>query len=97
MFLGKKPIRAGTLIKLEMAEARESYSKGASLKTQSGVSSLVAQWVNDLVLSLLWLGFDPCPRNFCMPWAQSKQTNQPKNPEFKTAGKGKLGAGGGWW
>ena len=37
-------------------------------------SSLVAQQVNGLALSLLWFwslllhGFDPCPRNFCMPW-----------------------------
>ena len=27
-------------------------------------SSLVAQWVKNLALSLLWLGFDPWPRNF---------------------------------
>ena len=26
-------------------------------------SSRLAQWVKDLVLSLLWLGFDPWPRN----------------------------------
>ena len=31
---------------------------------------LVAQLVKDLVLSLLWLGFDPSPGNFCMPWVQ---------------------------
>ena len=24
--------------------------------------------VKDLVLSLLWLKFDPCPGNLCMPW-----------------------------
>ena len=24
--------------------------------------------VKDLVLSLLWLGFDPWPRKFCMSW-----------------------------
>ena len=41
----------------------------------------MAQWVKDLVLSLqwlglvLWLGFNPGPRNFCMPWMQ------PKNPK----------------
>ena len=35
--------------------------------------SLVVQWVKDLVVSLQWLGsllwhgFDPWPRNFCMP------------------------------
>ena len=37
--------------------------------------------VKDLVLSLLWHGFNPWPRNFCMPWAWPKngrniQTNK---------------------
>ena len=27
--------------------------------------------VEDLALSLLWLGFSPWPENFCMPWMQS--------------------------
>ena len=31
-----------------------------------------AQWVMDLVLSLLWPGFDPWPGNFHMPWAWPK-------------------------
>ena len=31
-------------------------------------SSLVAQQVKDPVLSLLWLRFDPQPRNLHMPW-----------------------------
>ena len=50
----------------------------------------MAQWVKGLVLSLLWLwlqlcvGFDPRPGNFCMPGAQSKQTNKQKT--------GKLGS-----
>ena len=41
-------------------------------------SSHVVQWVKDLVLSLLWLrsllwhGFDPWPRNFCLLRAQPK-------------------------
>ena len=41
-------------------------------------SSLVAQWVKDLALSLLWLRplkwcrFDPWPGNFYMPWAPPK-------------------------
>ena len=35
-------------------------------------SSLVAQLVRDLVLSLLWHGFDPWPQNFCTPQAQPK-------------------------
>ena len=42
-------------------------------------SSLVAQQAKDLALSLLWLeslwrcGCDPWPRNFCMPWVQTKK------------------------
>ena len=41
-------------------------------------SSLVVQWVKDLVLSLLWLGslqwrvFDPGPWNFHMPRGVAK-------------------------
>ena len=37
---------------------------------------LVAQWAEDLALSLqqlgllLWYGFGPWPRNFHMPWVQ---------------------------
>ena len=29
-------------------------------------SSLVARWVKDVALSLLWFGFDPWPKNFCV-------------------------------
>ena len=42
-------------------------------------SSLVAQWVKDHALtpqwlrSLLWHGFNPWPKNFCMPWARPKK------------------------
>lgn len=30
----------------------------------------MAQWIKGMALSLLWLGFHPWPRNFCMlrPW-----------------------------
>ena len=41
-------------------------------------SSLVAPWVEDLVLSLLqlgslvWFGFNPWPKNFYMPWVWPK-------------------------
>lgn len=35
--------------------------------------SLVAQQVKDSVWSLLWLRFDPWPRDFGMLWVQSKQ------------------------
>ena len=44
-----------------------------------GWSSLVAQQVKDLVLSLQWLGlllwhgFDPWPENFYILWAQQKK------------------------
>ena len=46
------------------------------LEVNSMQSSLVAQWVKDPAFpllwlrSLLWLGVQPWPRNFCMPWAQ---------------------------
>ena len=46
---------------------------------ESSGSSLVAQWVKDLALSplwlrsLLWCGFDPSPRNVCMPQLQPKK------------------------
>ena len=36
-------------------------------------SSLVAQWVKDLLLSVLWLGFDLWLRNFCMPQVSQKR------------------------
>ena len=44
-------------------------------------SSLVAQQVKDLTLSLLWHRFDPQPGNFCMPWAQPKEKKS-KQYEF---------------
>ena len=47
------------------------------------MSSLVAQWVKDLVLALLalrlllWRRFKPWPKNFCMlqAWPTNKQTH----------------------
>ena len=42
-------------------------------------SPLVAQWVKDSALPLLWFRsllrhkFNPWPRNFFMPWAQTKK------------------------
>ena len=33
----------------------------------------MAQWVKDLVLSLLGHGFDSWPRNFCMSWMRPKK------------------------
>ena len=37
--------------------------------------------IKDLVLSLLWCGFDPRPGNFCMPQARPKKKN-PKQKHF---------------
>ena len=42
-------------------------------KVIKGWSTLVAQWVKDSALSLLWLGFDPWPRNFRMLQAWGKK------------------------
>ena len=39
----------------------------AMIETIRRRSSLVAQWVRDPVLSLLWCGFNPWLGNFCMP------------------------------
>ena len=51
-------------------------SKEDTFKMRMSWSSLVAQWVKDQVLSLLWLGslmwleYDPWPENFHMPQVQ---------------------------
>ena len=48
--------------------------------------------VKDLVLSLLWLGFDPWSRNFCMSraWSKIKIKNKTKKQQQQKAGwKGK--------
>lgn len=52
-----------------------------NVKTKDLRSSLLAQWMEALVLSLLGLrshGFDPWPRFFRMPqaWPKQKQTNK---------------------
>ena len=39
----------------------------------------MAQWVKDLVLSLLWRVFDSGSRNFQMLWAWAKNQNKTKN------------------
>ena len=36
-------------------------------------SFLVAQWVKDLALSLMWCWFDPWPGNFHMQWVWPKR------------------------
>lgn len=35
--------------------------------------SQVVQLVKDPARSLLWLGFEPCPWSFCVPWVQPKK------------------------
>ena len=51
----------------------------------------MVQWVKDLALSLqwlgllLWCGFRPWPRNFCMSqaWPQNEQTNKKQKKKEK--------------
>ena len=64
-------INAGNMITEHLLYAchcsrRQEYSRG---------SSLVAQWVEDLALSLPWCGFDPWLGNFCMlqVWPEKKK------------------------
>ena len=49
-------------------------------------SSLVTQWVKDLALSLLWLGFNLWPGNF-MSWAWQKQKTKTTNSNMSIAGQ----------
>ena len=35
--------------------------------------------IKDVVLSLLWYGFNPWFGNFCMPWVQSKKEKEKKS------------------
>ena len=42
-------------------------------------NSLVSQCLKDLILSLLWLAFDPWPGKFCMPWPRPKQNKNKNN------------------
>ena len=44
--------------------------------------SLVAQLVKDLVVSLLWQGFNPWPGNFCMPEVWPKETTHKEKPRW---------------
>ena len=65
--------------KEEKAPQKDESQQG--FKSTRG-SSLVAQQVKDLALSLLqlrlppWCGFDPWPGNFCMPKAQPKKETE---------------------
>ena len=64
-------------------EAPEGEQQDGGLEMDSGGSSLVAQWVKDLVLSLLWHGLDPCPGNFHMPQLQPKKRKKKERKEKK--------------
>lgn len=55
---------------------------GLKILWESRWSSLVVYWVKDLVLLSLWCGFDPRPRNFCMPQTWLKKT--PKQNSWET-------------
>ena len=48
----------------------ESNCSGPGLCRDTGLISGPVQWVKDLVLLQLWLGFRPWPRNFHMLWVQ---------------------------
>ena len=58
--------------------------------------------VKDLVLSLLWLRFNPWPENFCMPWAWPKKVQKVeiflawliKPPLYSLSGPLGMGLGG---
>ena len=58
----------------------------------------MTQWVKDLALSLLWLvsllwlRFDPCLRNFCMPqvWQKKKQNKNVNRKKTKQNPKSEL-------
>ena len=71
-----KGFRDGDLITVHQRETDK--------RTRDGGSSLVAQWVKDMALSLewlgslLWLGFDPWPRNFHVSQAWPKKKKKDK-------------------
>ena len=49
-----------------------------ALEKENIRSSLVAQRVEDLVLSLLWLALNLWPGSFCMLWMEPKNKNKHK-------------------
>ena len=64
----------------------------------------MAYWVKDPALSLLWFrsllccGFDPCPRNVCVPriWPIKKKKKAGTNFRKEMDCLGWAGGGGGW-
>ena len=73
--------KSALYISARLAVSQRAFTSSAhfffpSKKTQNesqSRSSLVAQWVKDLALTLLWHGFNPWPGNFHMLWAQPKK------------------------
>ena len=59
--------------------ARKRCRKKMFHKIGRSWSPPVVRWVKDLALSLLWHGFNPWPRNFCMLQKQNKN-KQAKPP-----------------
>ena len=53
-----------------------------AFKRNKVLKSLVAQQVKDPALSLLWLSFDPWPRNFRVPWAWPHSHPTPQKEEI---------------
>lgn len=60
-------VQAG-MVQLKLLATLNAVSKKQALG-----SSLMVQRVKDLMLSLLWHGFDPYPGNFCMLRMQPKK------------------------
>ena len=52
-----------------------------------------AQQVKDLALSLPWLGSDPWPRNFCMPWERPKINKKRDGWRRERVVRGRTGRG----
>ena len=63
------------------------YNTETPLKYQDDGSSLVAQQVKDLTVSLLWLRFSPWSGTFCTLQAQSKEQKANKQKSAVAAGE----------
>lgn len=74
-FPGKAQIFKNMLSQVQagMVQLKLLATLNAVSKKQALGSSLMVQRVKDLMLSLLWHGFDPYPGNFCMLRMQPKK------------------------